>query len=232
MNNVPAEFDRYAHDYDHLLRDPIRDRFTQGSDFFHRRKAILIKNFLTERGFPMSSSRWLDVGCGKGELLGLARDSFARAVGCDPSKEMTQAAGAEIHLQESMNALPFPDKSYDFITAVCVYHHVDEQDRLPLTRECHRVLRPGGIFSIIEHNPLNPVTQLIVGRTPVDANARLLTATLAKRYMRANGFHSIGCKYFLYLPEKLYAKAGALENILSGIPLGGQYAVFGEKVGA
>ena len=229
---MSAEFDRYARDYDDLLRDPIRDRFTQGSDFFHRRKAILIRRFLTARGFPMSSSHWLDVGCGKGELLGLARDLFARAVGCDPSNEMTQAAGAEIHLQDSMNTLPFADESYDFVTAVCVYHHVDEAYRLPLTSECRRVLRPGGIFGIIEHNPFNPVTQVIVGRTPVDANARLLSATIAKRYMRASGFHPIGCKYFLYLPEKLFAKAGAFENVLSGIPLGGQYAVFGEKVGA
>jgi SAM-dependent methyltransferase len=232
VNDVPAEFDRYARDYDELLRDPIRDQFTQGSDFLYRRKVILIKKFLKRRGFPMANSSWLDVGCGKGELLALARDSFADAVGCDPSNEMRQAAGAEIHPQESMDTLPFPDESHDFITAVCVYHHVDEQHRVPLTSECYRVLRAGGIFSIIEHNPFNPVTQLIVGRTSVDANARLLTAARAKRYMRESGFRPVGCQYFLYLPEKWYARAGFLESTLTRVPLGGQYAVFGEKAGA
>jgi hypothetical protein len=44
-------------------------------------------------------------------------------------------------------------------------------------KEIQRVLRPGGVFSLIEHNPLNPVTRLIVSRTPVDGNAKLLTAS-------------------------------------------------------
>jgi hypothetical protein len=32
--------------------------------------------------------------------------------------------------------------------------------------------------------------------------------------------------YFLYLPEKFYRVAGALEYLLRRAPLGGQYAVF------
>jgi ubiquinone/menaquinone biosynthesis C-methylase UbiE len=226
---MPAEFDNYAEDYSELLRDPIRDKFAGNTEFFHRRKAILIERHLKQRNFPLASSSWLDVGCGKGELLALGRHWFARAVGCDPSKEMHRDASAEIQHQSSTTALPFPDQSHDFITAVCVFHHVEEQDRLPLTREIYRVLRPGGVMCMIEHNPFNPVTQLIVKRTPVDANARLLTASQAKSYMRRSGFVDAGCPYFLYLPEKWYAKMGSLENLLTQIPLGGQYAAFGQK---
>ena len=226
---MPAEFDNYAEKYSELLRDPIRDKFAGNPDFFHARKAVLITRHLQRRNFPLAQASWLDVGCGKGELLHLAGGSFGRAVGCDPSMEMHRESSGGIYHQSSATRLPFPDASHDFITAVCVYHHVEEPDRIPLTREIHRVLRPGGIMCMIEHNPFNPVTQLIVKRTPVDANARLLTASRAWGYMRRCGFAAAGLTYFLYLPEKLYARAGALENWFTRIPLGGQYAAFGQK---
>jgi SAM-dependent methyltransferase len=122
--------------------------------------------------------------------------------------------------------LPFPDSSFDFATAVCVYHHVEEEHRIPLTREVYRVLRPNGVFCIIEHNPYNPVTRLIVSRTPVDADARLLTRSLAVRYTRSASFRHVESQYFLYLPEAKYDRFGGLETWLRQVPLGGQYATF------
>jgi SAM-dependent methyltransferase len=226
---MATEFDKYVRNHSELLRDPIRDKFADHPDFFHQRKAVLITGHLKRRHFPLAQASWLDVGCGKGELLRLAGSSFGRAVGCDPSMEMHRESSAGIYHQSSTTALPFPDASHDFVTAVCVYHHVEEPDRIPLTREIYRVLRPGGIMCMIEHNPFNPVTQLIVKRTPVDVNARLLTASQAGRYMRRCGFADAGLTYFLYFPEKLYARAGAVENWLTRVPLGGQYAVFGQK---
>src|SRR5215831_13329276 len=82
-----AEFDRYAKNYDELLRDPIRDGFAQTTDFFHRRKWILIENFIRRRSLSPGKLAWLDVGCGKGELLNLGRSRFGRVAGCDPSAE-------------------------------------------------------------------------------------------------------------------------------------------------
>ena len=93
-----------------------------------------------------------------------------------------------------------------------------------------RVLKPDGIFCLVEHNPFNPVTRLIVRPTPVDANARLLTARTAKRLMRGAGLHVLQTSYFLYFPESLYRGMLAwLENRLSWLPLGGQYGVFAQK---
>ncbi len=226
---MPAEFDRYASDYNALLRDPLRDRFTQSSDFFHRRKWILIQRFLERHRFPAANSAWLDVGCGKGELLALGRTSFARAVGCDPSKQMASSASVEVHHQPLPDVLPFPDATFDFVTAVCVYHHVPEESRIPLTREVSRLLRAGGLFCVIEHNPFNPVTQLIVKRAPVDRDARLLTSRQARRYLNFGKLETLDLAYFLYLPEKLFDKAPGLETALAAVPLGGQYAVFSRK---
>jgi SAM-dependent methyltransferase len=228
-----AEFDNYANDYDNLLRDPMRDRFVRNSDFFHRRKWILIADFMSRRGLDSRDLAWLDVGCGRGELLNYGAPHFGSIAGCDPSQEMVRSAGSniEMRIQPRCDVLPFESSSFDFVSAVSVYHHVEENHRLPLMREISRVLRTNGIACIIEHNPFNPVTQLIVSRTPVDADARLLTASCARKYLKHTGFTLLESRYFLYLPEPIFNRVPSAENLLRAIPLGGQYAVFARKEG-
>jgi SAM-dependent methyltransferase len=208
----------------------VRDGFAQDSEFFHRRKWILIADFLQRKALPAGKLGWLDVGCGKGELLRYGATHFGRVAGCDPSKEMVRNTGnVEVVLQESADVLPFSDASFDFVTAVCVYHHVEEAYRGPLTRDIHRVLRPGGIFCMIEHNPFNPATRLIVSRSPVDVDAHLLSSRRARRYAERGGFRPVESQYFLCLPEKFFDRIGRLEWFSRKLPLGGQYAMFGQK---
>src|SRR5947209_399657 len=148
------EFDQYAPIYSHLLKDRLREGFASDPVFFHRRKWSLIREFFDQREMTPSQMSWLDVGCGQGELLELGASRFSRAVGCDPSTGMMEkSTSADIYAQTSPTELPFPNASFDFITAVCVYHHVRREDRGALTTSIHRVLRPGGIFCLIEHNP-------------------------------------------------------------------------------
>jgi len=226
------EFDRYSGSYEELLKDPIRDRFTgAGSQFFHVRKRDLIREHFSSLGINTRALRYLDVGCGKGELLSLLRDDFHEVSGCDPSPGMLSSSeGVETRVQDNPGKIPFDDGIFDFVTAVCVYHHVPSSSRLVLTREANRVLKPKGVFAIIEHNPYNPVTRLIVRRTPVDADAVLLKAAEAREWMRAAEFTCDVPRYFLYFPETIYRRTGdRLEHLLRGVPLGGQYAVFGTK---
>jgi SAM-dependent methyltransferase len=227
-----AEFDNYAADYKNLLQDPLRDRFAGDSLFFHRRKWILLRDFLRKHGRRTSGGAWLDVGCGKGELLRFGTGEFGRLAGCDFSEGMVSgSSGFEARRQESPQQLPFETGSFDLVTAVCVYHHVEDRLRAPLAAEACRVLKPGGFFCMIEHNPLNPVTRVIVKRCPLDAGAHLLTARNARKLMRSAGMNIVETRYFLFLPEKLFDRASVLENALGHFPLGGQYAVFGRKSG-
>jgi SAM-dependent methyltransferase len=227
---MSAEFDRYAGHYEDLLRDPIRDRFAASAEFFHFRKWRLIQDFFRRRSIRSQELGWLDVGCGKGELLRLGNAHFRAAMGCDPSAEMLrQCGGLRVSHQPQPTRLPFDDQSFDFVTAACVYHHLAPGERPALTNEARRVLRPGGLFAIFEHNPWNPVTRLIVGRTPVDASAVLLRARESRGLMRAAGLVPLDTLYYLYLPQRLFELAGGLERLLAGVPFGGQYAVFGEK---
>jgi SAM-dependent methyltransferase len=168
-----------------------------------------------------------------GELLHLLRPEFKHTAGCDVSAEMmsqiSPVAGIETRVQDDAVRIPFEDGGFDLVTAVCVYHHVPPPSRRALTAEIGRVLRPGGVFCVIEHNPLNPVTRLIVSRTPVDADAILLRANEARALSTGAGFTLLEQDYFLYFPQALYRYLGPVEALLSRVPLGGQYALFSVK---
>ena len=175
-NPSQPEFDRYAGQYEQLINEPTREWFA-GVDFFHRRKMDVLLELLASRDRSPKQIQWLDFGCGKGDLIRLGRDHFGSSSGCDVSAEMIAACqGLEVRIQSDPGKVPFPDCSMDLVTAVCVYHHVPVEERATLTSEIARVLKPGGWFAIIEHNPYNPVTQLVVKRSPVDENAILLNA--------------------------------------------------------
>ena len=226
-----SEFDEYAASYEELLRDPIRDRFGGGTGFFQERKRDLIQAYCHRHGMPTRSMRYLDVGCGKGDLLRLLRGDFASVAGCDPSAEMLGGAEeVEMRVQPDVRRIPFEDSEFDFVTAVCVYHHVPVAERLALSREVNRVMNPGGVFAIIEHNPYNPITRVIVSRTPVDANAILLKRRESSEMLQQAGFSCQELQYFLLLPEMVYRRVGdGLESRIGKLPLGGQYAVFAVK---
>jgi SAM-dependent methyltransferase len=226
----PPAFDDYASNYAELIRDPIREKFADSNRFFFQRKIEVILAFFQRAGVRSENADWLDIGCGQGDLLRLGRRYFKSAAGCDPSQGMLKACGdLDARHQASMESLPFDDRSKDFVTAVCVYHHVPLDRRLALTSEAARVLRPGGAFCIIEHNPWNPMTRLIVSRTPVDADARLLKAHEAAGLLAGAGLTVAEKQFFLLFPERLHRFTQPLEDAVRRLPLGGQYAVFGNS---
>src|ERR1035437_5842782 len=210
MNQDKPEFDHFSGSYDRLLNDPIRDRFSPGgAEFFHLRKRDLIRDYFRRRRTDTGKLAYLDLGCGKGELVSLLRNDFARVAVCDPSEGMLRAGelvskGIETRVQDDPGRIPFDSAEFDFVTAVCVFHHVPPSARATLVREAHRVLRPGGTLAIVEHNPYNPITRLIVCRTPVDADAILLRPIETRRLIRDAGLTVDDWRYFLYFPEPLY----------------------------
>ena len=226
------EFDQYSESYSDLLKDPIRDKFAgPNSEFFQARKAELILDYFRRRQLDTSSMRYLDVGCGKGSLLRILQPSFDSVAGCDPSVGMIASlADMDVRLQVDESKLPFPDDHFDFVTASGVFHHVPPQNRRALAKEVNRVLKPEGVLAIIEHNPINPVTRLIVKRSPVDAGAVLIGASEARRLLLSAGFQVNGVYYFLYAPGNIYDHGGrTIEKILAKLPMGGQYAIFSLK---
>ena len=224
------EFDEYAKEYKKLVSDPIRDWFGPGDAFFFARKWDLLTEFMRNHRIDPAKSAWVDVGCGRGDLMRIGAKHFGVAMGCDVSTEMLAACeGLDVRPQTDLNKLPFDDESFDLATAVCVYHHVVPEARAGLTAEIARILRPGGVACIIEHNPVNPATQIIVRRLPVDRDAQLLTWNTAHRLLVAAGLTKLQTTHFLFFPESVYRRAHRIEAALTRLPLGGQYAAYASK---
>ena len=77
----PSEFDSYAENYSALIRDPLREKFTASDRFFAERKIQVIQRFYNKQGIDTRKLAWLDVGCGKGDLLRLGKSQFGTATG-------------------------------------------------------------------------------------------------------------------------------------------------------
>ena len=226
-----AEFDRYAADYKNLVKDPVRDRFAKDASFFAKRKWILLQDLFARKNRPMAGRTWLDVGCGEGDLLRYGRGSFGKLAGCDFSAKMLEAAKDldDIRVQTDPDRLPFGEDEFDLVTAVCVFHHVEPLNRPGLIAEMKRVLKPGGLMCLIEHNAQNPVVRGMVKRIPVDENAILLKQQECKDLMTQAGMKSPETEFFLYLPQVVFNVLGPMEALGRHVPLGGQYATFSVK---
>lgn len=117
--------------------------------------------------------RLLDVGCGDARLLRRAAGKYAVAVGCDVSLLRLQlarrrAGGRRGSLLGSNVdfGLPFPDESFDAVTAVALLGHVFDVHQA--VREFYRALRPGGVCIVHVANLayLPRRFALLMGRQP------------------------------------------------------------------
>jgi 2-polyprenyl-6-hydroxyphenyl methylase/3-demethylubiquinone-9 3-methyltransferase len=107
----------------------------------------------------------LDVGCGGGFLSNeLARQGY-KVTGVDLSPESLKVARAydvtkSVSYQEAdAFKLPFPDASFDALTAMDFLEHVERPDLV--IKEFSRVLKPGGLFFFHTFNR-NPIAWLVV----------------------------------------------------------------------
>jgi len=174
----------------------------------------------------------LDVGCGTGVAEPFLKPHMGRVVAGDVSPLMVEEArkrcpGVEfVPLGEGR--LPFEDNTFDVQFCYCVYHHVSPRDRRAFVAELARVVRPGGLVFVFEHNPYNPVTVHIVKHCPLDRDAVLLRAAETRDLLRGAGLSVEEQKYYIFFP-KFLGFLRILEPWLAWLPLGGQYYVAARK---
>jgi 2-polyprenyl-3-methyl-5-hydroxy-6-metoxy-1,4-benzoquinol methylase len=226
-------FDQYASNYRNVVQRAI-DFAGLEYEFFVKAKARIIKR-LAARFDRAANVSLLDVGCGVGALHDHLGGTFARICGVDVSEGSIKAAKErhpdfEYRVMEG-NQIPYPAAAFDIVTAINVLHHVDPEARSDFVLELKRVIRPNGLACIIEHNPFNPLTRLVVLRCPFDRDAHLLRAAQANRLLEAAGFAHVRASYFLLTPLSS-AAARRLERWLSALPLGAQFAAVGESPGS
>lgn len=239
-NLKQALFDVFAPGYSGGIEDPIKG-FLAGDALAYLR--IKVDLFLDDlecdqpcvRG--QSDRHYLDFGCGTGDFLYLlsTRDVHWAMFGCDASCGMLDEARKrwpQICLTDNLWHITEPNQippnQFDFMTATCVFHHIAPSEWKTYFMALHRGLRPRGRLYIFEHNPINPVTRIMVSRAEIDRDAVLLWPFSTVRILRQIGFKVMKLLFFLYIPPR-FLKLTKFERWFSRLPFGGQYMIVAER---
>jgi SAM-dependent methyltransferase len=229
----PATFNSYARDYDKVVEAAI-GASGESVEFFAELKVRLARDAIA----PQVPRSILDFGCGIGNTVRLLAKAFPKAVvtGVDPSPESihvarelssSDARRCRFVVQEKAR-LPFPDESFDVGFTSNVFHHIPRRDHLGWIRELGRVVRPGGILLLFEHNPFNPLTRHSVRLCEFDKGVKLLRPRYARELMRGGGFVPKPPHFYFIFPGFLRALR-PLERFVSSLPLGAQYLVRAQR---
>lgn len=175
----------------------------------------------------------LDAGCGIGLTDSYLKQTYAKITGFDVSSksvELAAQANPELCYRcDPDGILPFADGSFDVAFAICVVHHVPPAQWVDFFRQLHRVLKPGGLLAIYEHNPWNPATQWVVSRCEFDRDAVLLSSTRCRGIAKAAGFTSTRTRNLLFLPLESRIWCLWERRLFSRLPVGAQYELTARK---
>ena len=143
-----------AAEYDRNIRKSI-----PYYDQFHEETINIVSSYLD------APTIWIDVGCGTGTLVEKAHEVFrtTKFVVADPSAAMLDLAKDKLSAKDRVEVLKPTtaeqldlDEQVDVISAIQSLHYLDPNGRRQAVRNCHHLLRPGGMFITFEN--IRPLT--------------------------------------------------------------------------
>ena len=151
----------------------------------------------------------LDVGCGggrtvqrlaalapEGKVTGLDYSAASVAVSRDRNAQEIEAGRVQIE-QGSVAALPFPDRTFDVVTAVETHYYWPD---LPANvREVLRILKPGGTFALIAETYRGGPFRLLYGIVMPLLRAAFLSDAEHRDLLTQAGFTEVAT---LHVPGK------------------------------
>ena len=224
-----AEFDKFADEYTALHARNIAISGEAPEFFADYKMKDLAAEYHRHGAEPGRAPAVLDFGAGIGTSVPFVRKYLptARVTCLDVSTRSLEIGASRFGDQAAFvpfdgRTLPFADARFDIAYAACVFHHIDHGEHARLLGELRRVLVPGGLLVVFEHNPYNPLTVKAVNECPFDENARLIPARAMRRRAREAGFRATHIRYRIFFPHALGALR-PLEAHLTWCPLGAQY---------
>jgi len=167
MYETPNAHDETIYD---LLRDHFHRLVTRKSEVENTgrsdSRACEIKNLLLLQPSAEIESkdfRILDIGCSQGlitESIGweLKLDE-SQVYGCDV-RPLQQKRKFQFQLVKDSEPLPYESNTFNVITALMSLHHIET---IELTlKEVNRLLKPGGVFIIREHDLFTPELEIVL----------------------------------------------------------------------
>lgn len=239
-NNSDQEFNNYAKNYNYGLDNPLKKIFGNKPDDFFKIKINWLLNLIKQTGAKeYKRLEILDFGCGTGLFLKRINDLKLNInlSGADTSKAMLNEAqkiltghsNSKLHLISDND---LPPNHFDIIIVSSVLHHINKSARQATINYLTTLLKKDGYLIIFEHNPLNPLTNLIVKTTKIDQNAILLSPPEILNYLKKNyKIKFINLDYIMFFPPRFnYNFINFLEKKFIKLPFGGQYVVTIKKI--
>lgn len=129
-----------------LVHSTMADSYNQNEPHYRPENRAKVRKHLERLKSTAGGGRLLDVGCGTGFVIDLAKDLFLQIDGVDitqPMLDKVDLSSGNIRLHNApAQKLPFADSTFDAVTAYAFLHHLE--DYKPVLVEMARVLRPGG----------------------------------------------------------------------------------------
>jgi SAM-dependent methyltransferase len=149
------------------------------SNYLTSAEQLLFEEYIRPR------SAILDLGVGGGRTTPYLSGCASRYVGIDFSEEMIEACRAkfpklQFEVADASDLSLFDEGSFDAI--VFSFNGLDnltsDDKRLQCLRECHRLLRQGGVFIFSSHNPRSLILGWIWDLSAVRAKAGKMSANI------------------------------------------------------
>lgn len=228
---APAQFDAYADSYTDAVNRSIGFAGVR-VDYVTQVKVNYLCDRLARHFGSTDAVNLIDIGCGVGNSHRALRPALASLTGTDvsvPCLERAAAANPDCtYLPYDGERLPWDDASFDAAVTTCVMHHVPPARWPRFTAEMARVVRPGGLVAVFEHNPVNPLTRRAVSTCPFDADAVLLGQRQMRALLRGAGLAQVHSRAILSIPS-FGRLTRRLDLALGRLALGGQYLATGVR---
>ena len=144
-----AVYDRGVYLYMSGLMGPMNDAVGQ-----------LAARWLQSRLPGFAPANILDLGCGVGHstlaYAGVWPDAELHGLDCGAAllrygHRRAEALGVPVHFQQGdAEHTPYPDASFDLVTSHIVLHETSTRALPAILKECHRLLKPGGVMLHID----------------------------------------------------------------------------------
>jgi len=162
--------------------------------------------------------RMLDLGCGTGFIIDLAKDLFDEIHGVDVTQAMldrVDLGGGNITLHRcAAERLPFAEDSFDFATAYALLHHLEDYRRV--LAEVHRVLRKGGSF-YVDLEPNQGFWSAVSTAAAGDADDRIAFDPIVAREIESVLHTDTRVEREFGLPAATFNQAEYTKSLLGGI---------------
>jgi len=226
----PADFDKYASEYDASLAQGLSVS-GESKDYFAQGRVAWLAQLLADYHFRPYSV--IDYGCGTGTntpfLLGL--DGVGLLYGVDisaSSLDVARHAVPDVRAHFSVLDRYTPQENCDLVFTNGVFHHIPLAERAGAMAYIYRALRPGGLLAFWENNPWNPGARYVMSRIPFDRDANMVSSTEARAMARAAGFEVLRTDFLFIFPNVL-RPLRKMEPRLAKLPIGAQYQVLCRK---